>query len=114
MVTGGYMRDALNQPFILMAKDVGPALERMEPAKRVAVIMALLALTLIGIFLVIFIMVGGHWVRRLARHRPRSGAAAPPANDVPEAVDQPQIVIPDEKSGDTMLLEGPSAETKIE
>lgn len=57
--------------FLLAAQDRGaPLLERLKPEQRVAVIMALVGLTLIGLFLVIFVMVGGHWVRKLARHRP--------------------------------------------
>lgn len=45
-------------------------LEQLSGPKRAAVVMALLGITLIGMFLVVFVMVGGHWVRRMARHRP--------------------------------------------
>ena len=47
-----------------------PVFERLDAPVRAAVVMALLALTLVGLFLITFVMVGGHWVRRLARHRP--------------------------------------------
>src|SRR6185437_10320837 len=49
-----------------------PVLEQLTPPRRAAVIMAFLGLTLIGLFLILFTMVGAHWVRRLARHRPGS------------------------------------------
>jgi hypothetical protein len=51
------------------AQQAGDALiERLDP-RRAAVVMAL-GLTLVGLFLITFVMVGGHWVRRLAPHRP--------------------------------------------
>jgi hypothetical protein len=115
MVMIGDISMYIGQHLIVAAKDVGPAIEQMKPAQRVAVIMALLGLTLIGLFLVTFIMVGGHWVRRLARHRPRStGTSTNAADETTTGGDVPQIVLPDENSGDTMLLDRASKETKIE
>lgn len=52
-----------------------PALERLDPPTRVAVIMAILAIVLTGMALVAAAMIGAHWVRRMARHRPRNNAA---------------------------------------
>jgi hypothetical protein len=102
--------------FILFAakEAVDPVFERLDPPRRAAVIMALLALTLIGLFLITFIMVGGHWVRRMARHRPRNGGTTVSTRDESATGDVPQIVLPDEKSSDTMLLDRASKETKIE
>ena len=114
MVVIGYTSAAIGRQLIFAVKDAGPALEQMKPAQRVAVIMALLGLTLIGLFLITFIMVGGHWVRRLARHRPRSGRTVVERGDDAAAANAPQIILPDEKSGDTMLLDRASRETKIE
>ena len=114
MVTIDYICVCIGQKLILAANDVGPPLEQLKPAQRVAVIMALLGLTLIGLFLVAFIMVGGHWVRRLARHRPRRRGTSTVVSDNSASADAPQIVLPDEKSGDTMLLDRASRETKIE
>lgn len=47
-----------------------PLIERLDPYRKVAVIMALLALIVIGVFLVAATMLGGNWARRLARQRP--------------------------------------------
>ncbi|HEY4234959.1 MAG TPA: hypothetical protein VGM76_16115 [Lacipirellulaceae bacterium] len=46
-----------------------PLIERLDPPRRAAVIMALLAITIIGLFLVTCVLLGGHWARRLARRR---------------------------------------------
>jgi hypothetical protein len=46
-----------------------PLIERLDPPRRAVVIMALLAIALVGLFLVTFAMVGGHWVRKLARSK---------------------------------------------
>ena len=43
-------------------------MQRLDPYRSVAVVMALLAIALLGVFLVTTVMLGGHWVRRLARH----------------------------------------------
>jgi hypothetical protein len=45
-----------------------PLIERLDPPHRAAVLMAILALVLTGIVLVACVMIGGRWVRRLARH----------------------------------------------
>jgi hypothetical protein len=45
-----------------------PLLERLDPERRVAVVMALLGIAVVGIFLVTMVLLGGSWVRRLARH----------------------------------------------
>jgi hypothetical protein len=46
-----------------------PLLERLDPPRRAAVVMALLAISILGLFLVAFVMLGGHWARRLASRR---------------------------------------------
>lgn len=57
---------------LLLAAESGSSavLERLDPPRRAAVVMALLALVLTGLVLVTSVMLGAHWVRRLARHRP--------------------------------------------
>lgn len=45
-----------------------PAFELLDPPRRAAVLMAILGLVLLGIVLVACVMIGGRWVRRLARH----------------------------------------------
>jgi hypothetical protein len=88
-------------------------LERLDPPRRAAVVMALLGLTLIGLFLIVFVMVGGHWVRRLARHRPgrRATKSLPAEAELREAL---AMLVPDVKSSDTVLIDRPSRDTKVD
>jgi hypothetical protein len=44
-------------------------LDRLDPPRRAAVVMAILALVLTGLALVACAMIGGRWVRRMAQHR---------------------------------------------
>jgi len=46
-----------------------PLIEQLDPPRRAAVLMAILALVLLGLALVACAMIGGRWVRRLARDR---------------------------------------------
>src|SRR5437870_5010608 len=100
---------------ILGAQQAGDdVIERIDPPRRAAGVMALLGLTLVGLFLITFAMVGGHWVRRLARHRPgRRRIGDKPAVDgrLREAL---HGVLPEMKSSDTMLLDNSSKDTKAE
>ncbi len=89
-------------------------LERLDPPRRAAVIMALLGLTLIGLFLITFVMIGGHWVRRLARQRPRSRNSAAAAAAKQQLCDALQAFLPETRASDTMLLDTPSRDTKVE
>jgi len=45
-----------------------PLLERLDPPRRVAVMMALLGLVLVGLTLVACVMISARWVRHLGRH----------------------------------------------
>jgi hypothetical protein len=45
-----------------------PLIEQLDPPRRAAVLMAILGLVLLGIVLVACVMIGGRWVRHLARH----------------------------------------------
>jgi hypothetical protein len=89
-------------------------IEKLDPPVRAAVIMALLGLTLVGLFLITFIMVGGHWVRRLARHRPAPRNFAKNIAAEGGLSDTLDIAIPEHKSGDTLLLDTSSKDTKVE
>jgi hypothetical protein len=51
-------------------------LDRVDPPTRAAIIMTVLGLVLTGIALIAAAMVGSHWVRRLARQRPRNSATS--------------------------------------
>jgi hypothetical protein len=46
-------------------------LERLAPTERAQLIMALLAVILLGVLVVAMVLVGGHRLRRIARSRPR-------------------------------------------
>lgn len=59
--------------FTLLAQE--PA-QRLPPTTRASVIMALVAIALLGMFFVVAILLGGHWVRRLGDHR--RGPSVPP------------------------------------
>ena len=50
--------------------------EKLPPPTRAAVMMALLAIALLGMFLVVIVLLGGHWVRR--QGSVRRGPSVPP------------------------------------
>jgi hypothetical protein len=92
-----------------------PVLERLDPPRRAAVVMALLGLTLIGLFLIVLAMLGGHWARRLARHRPGKSAKG---SRLAEARDTQlrqslQSILPEAKTDDTTQFGKSSPETRI-
>ena len=102
--------------FLLMAVEESndAVIEQLKPEQRVAVVMALLGLTLVGLFLITFTMVGGHWVRRLARHRPGQRRAAKAAGGEGQLRDALAAIAPDAKSGDTVLFDTRSKDTRID
>lgn len=57
--------------FALLAADEAaePLIEQLDPPRRAAVLMSILALVLLGLVLVACTMIAGRWVRRLARER---------------------------------------------
>jgi hypothetical protein len=114
MVSGANIL-CLGRTVLLGAPQAGDAVfERLDPPRRAAVVMALLGLTLVGLFLITFVMVGGHWVRRLARHRPgQRRIENNPAADG-RLRDALQGILPEMKSGDTVLLDTSSKDTKAE
>jgi hypothetical protein len=102
--------------FLLAAQQKEPVLERLDPPRRVAVVMALLALVLTGLVLVTCAMIGARWVRRMARHKPgrrRAPVAAMAAENqrLREALDS---VLPEAKTDDTMHLGRSPGETKLD
>jgi hypothetical protein len=64
-----FVNYTLWQAALAESKAAEPLIERLDPPRRAAVVMALLAITIIGLFLVGCALIGGHWVRRLARRR---------------------------------------------
>jgi hypothetical protein len=93
-----------------------PVLERLDPPRRAAVIMALLALVLTGLLLVAFIMLGAKWVRRLARHRPGTGGSSPrdTAMENQRLRQSLQSVLPEARTDDTVHFGRSSKETKTD
>ncbi len=93
-----------------------PVLEQLDPPRRAAVIMALLALVLTGLLLVTCVMLGAHWVRRLARHKPgalgTNGADAPAQNQRSRA--SLQSVLPEAKTDDTVQLGRSPKDTEVD
>ena len=114
MVSGPCMIGLWNMLLVSAQQSTAPVLERLDPPRRAAVVMALLALTLIGLFLITFAMVGGHWVRRLARHRPGRRVSTQELERERQLRDALQTFLPDIKSGDTVLLDTSSMDTKVE
>jgi hypothetical protein len=99
---------------VLLAEQKDPVLERLDPPRRAAVIMALLALVLLGLVLVTCVMIGGHWVRRMARHKPNARAnGVDPTTQNQRLRGALQSVLPEEKSNDTIQLGKSPGETKI-
>jgi hypothetical protein len=59
----------------LVAAEAEPLVRKLDPVLRAQVLMALLGLVLIGLVLILLVLMGGRYVRRLARHRPGTPAA---------------------------------------
>lgn len=51
------------------AEAAEPLIERLDPPRRAAVLMAILGLVLLGLLVVTCVMIGGRWMRRVARQR---------------------------------------------
>jgi hypothetical protein len=101
---------------LLAAEETRPVLERLDPPRRAAVVMALLALVLTGLLLVACAMLGAHWVRRMARHRPSSDRArlAPDTVSNRRVREALQDILPTFKSADTLLIDPSTKETKAD
>jgi hypothetical protein len=114
MVIGAHLVDVDGAMLFAAQKAGDSVFDRLDAPTRAAVVMALLGLTLVGLFLITFVMVGGHWVRKLARHRPgrrRLGQTTDTEGQLREAL---QNILPEMKSSDTVLLDSSSKDTKVE
>ena len=49
----------------------GPVLEQLDPKRRMAVIMTIIAIVVTGLLLMTCTMLGARWVRGIARQKPR-------------------------------------------
>lgn len=113
-----------NFPFLLSSllaqapavEPVRPVIERLDPPRRAAVVMALLALVLTGLLLVACAMLGAHWVRRMARHRPGNGRTSVTA-DVLSNLQMREVlqeILPTFTSADTLHIDPSTKETKAD
>lgn len=87
-------------------------LERLDPPRRAAVLMAILALVLTGIALVACVMIGGRWVRRMARdtHGPTTNTMHIENKRLREAL-EPILPGDDSPPGETVVAKRKSDET---
>jgi hypothetical protein len=113
MVMGSHIL-AVAQAAIFAARAGDDVLSQLDPPRRAAVVMALLGLTLVGLFLVAFVMVGGHWVRRLARHKPARRAFSKHVTSEASLREALEGILPEGKSSDTVLLDSSSKETRVD
>ena len=92
---------------------VAPVLERLDPPRRAAVVMALIGIALVGVFLVATVVIGAHWVRKLARHqlgpRPRSTHL-----ENKRLRDALQTILPEGKTDETILVKKSTGDTVVD
>jgi hypothetical protein len=102
---------------VLIAKHSTDAvLEKLDPPRRAAVLMALLGLVLLGLVLVACAMIGAHWVRRIARHKPgllRAKAIEAAAQNG-RLRDALAPVLPEVRTNDTIQLGRAPSDTKVD
>lgn len=98
---------------ILLAQESGqPLIQQLDPKRNVALMMALLGLVLIGITLVACVMIGGHWVRKLARSSPPKKAFE--ARDNTKLREQLAIHLPEGDPDETTLADPAMDDTKAD
>jgi hypothetical protein len=113
------------EPFIVIApsfvpwatladqKLTEPVFERLDPPRRAAVVMALLAITILGLFLVAVAMLGGNWARRLARRR--HGPSDQIKNVENERLRSAlEPILPPTESGETIVTRKRSDDTVVD
>jgi hypothetical protein len=101
--------------FILLAieESAEPLIDRLDPPRRAAVLMAILALVLLGLALVTCVMIGGRWVRRVARHE--HGRTTITANIENQRLRAALTdILPVGEAGETIAMEHRSDDTKAD
>lgn len=94
-----------------------PVLERLDPPRRAAVVMVLIAIALTGLLLVTCVMLGANWVRRLARDKPRpthSDNDSQPSIENRRLRESLHAILPPADSQDTLHGDQQSGETKVD
>lgn len=87
-------------------------LERLDPVTRARVLMALLGLVILCVALVACVMIGGRWVRRLARHSSRLSTPRRPSVLVTKTKASSSAV--NTVTGDTLLGLQRNDETRVD
>jgi len=103
---------------LVLVGDSGEAvLEKLDPPRRAAVLMALLGLVLLGLVMVVCVMIGARWVRRTARYRPealRSQTRAAAAVENLRLRESLASVLPEAKSDETIQPGMSPGETRVD
>lgn len=88
-------------------------IEQLDPPRRAAVLMALLAFILLGIVLVACVMIGARWVRHLARHHqgPTPERLAAKNRRLRDAL---RPILPDGRSDETTVFDQSTGDTKVD
>jgi hypothetical protein len=111
------MCERLMVELLLAAQPAQPVLERLDPQRRTAVIMAIIWMVVIGLILVTCTMLGGRWVRRIARQRPRTtrlATSSPSAEENTNLRESLDGVLPPVDPNETIHTERHKGETKID
>jgi hypothetical protein len=99
------------------ARPVDPVIEQLDPPRRAAVVMALIGIVLTGLALVACAMLGANWVRRMARHQPRTTRVTQSSTSPAENLrlrDSLRDVLPADETRDTVNIEKELGETKVD
>ena len=80
--------------------------EKLPPPTWAAILMALLGILLVGLFLVVIILLGGNWVRKLGKHRRRPSVPS----DVAPLRPRPGRDIPPPPGTDNLSVQHPIKE----
>jgi len=92
---------------LLFLAQAAESSNKLPPPTRAAAMMTLLGILLLGMMFVVFVLVGGHWIRRLGSHRrgpavpPDRLSGSPPKNNAPSA--PPKLPQANLNEGDTMI-----------
>jgi hypothetical protein len=106
----GALPIALSFALLAIEKSAEHLIDRLDPPRRAAVLMAILALVLLGMAIVACVMIGGRWVRKLARdeHGPTTITANIENQRLRAAL---QTILPTGDAGETKIAHRKSDET---
>jgi hypothetical protein len=92
-------------------------LEQLDPPTRAAVIMTIFGLVLLGLALVAAVMIGGRWVRRMARQRPRRSGAVRELQSAADARRLRELLageLPAVETSSTVQIDRGTEDTKVD